>query len=108
EGAEYDQMIDYAAQLGFKAISLYDQGFLKPDRGNEGYIDGKDFSKKPLKTAKGNFSHKEYGALAKKQNIIIGRTPISNSLAPGTKDASPIPSDSLWYQQKRALAQNIS
>ncbi len=108
EGGEYDHMIDYAAQLGFKAISLYDQGFLKPDRGNEGYIDGKDFSKKPLKTTSGNYSHKEYGALAKKQNLFIGRTPITNSLAPGTKDASPVPSDSIWYQQKRALAQNIS
>ncbi|OYD44664.1 hypothetical protein CHU00_15850 [Sphingobacterium cellulitidis] len=108
EGGEYDHMIDYAAQLGFKAISLYDQGFLKPDRGNVGYIDGKDFSKKPLKTTSGNYSHKEYGALAKKQNLFIGRTPITNSLAPGTKDASPVPSDSIWYQQKRALAQNIS
>lgn len=108
EGGEYDHMIDYAAQLGFKAISLYDQGFLKPDRGNEGYIDGKDFSKKPLKTTSGNYSHKEYGSLAKKQNLFIGRTPITNSLAPGTKDASPVPSDSIWYQQKRALAQNIS
>ncbi|WP_156307991.1 hypothetical protein [Sphingobacterium endophyticum] len=108
EGGQYDKMIEYASQLGFKAISLYDQGFLRADRGNEGYIDGKDFNKKPLKLTSGNLSHKEYGALAMKHNLTIGRTPITNALAPGTKDASPIPSDSLWYQQKRLLTKNIS
>jgi len=109
EGGHYDNMIKYTDRLGFKAISLYDQGFLRPDRGNEGYIDGKNFEHKPLKFSKGNaLSHKEYAALAAKHNIVIGRTPITNSLAPGTKDASPVPSDSIWYQQKRLLAKDIS
>lgn len=95
EGGQYDHMIEYTKRLGFKAISLYDQGFVRPDRGNEGYLDGKNFEKKPLKLMSGNLSHKEYADLAKKYNIVIGRTPITNSLAPGTKDASPVPSDSL-------------
>jgi hypothetical protein len=45
-GSLYDSIISYTARLGFKAISLYDQGFLRPDRGNEGFIDGKNFEKK--------------------------------------------------------------
>lgn len=108
EGLLYDRMIEYTDRLGFKAISLYDQGFVRPDRGNEGYLDGKDYTKKPLKLSTGNLSHKEFSDLAKKYNIVIGRTPITNALAPGTKDASPVPSDSLWYQQKRILTQSIS
>lgn len=108
EGGLYDKMIDYTRALGFKAISLYDQGFLRPDRGNEGYLDGKEFEKKPLKLTSGNLSHKEFSILAAKHTIVIGRTPITNALAPGTKDASPIPSDSLWYQQKRLLVNDIS
>lgn len=108
EGGLYDKMIDYTHQLGFKAISLYDQAFLRPDRGNKGYLDGKNFENKPLKLTSGNLSHKEYGDIAKKYNIVIGRTPITNSLAPGTLDASPVPSDSLWYQQKRLLAKEIN
>lgn len=107
-GGIYDSIISYTARLGFKAISLYDQGFLRPDRGNEGYIDGKNFEKKPLKMTAGNKSHKEFAALAGKQGILIGRTPITNSLAPGTRDASPFPSDSLCYQQKRVLTRAIS
>ena len=108
EGGQYDHMIEYTRRLGFKAISLYDQGFVRPDRGNQGYLDGRNFEKKPLKLASGNLSHKEYADLAKKHNIVIGRTPITNALAPGTLDASPVPSDSLWYQQKRLLAKEIS
>lgn len=109
EGNLYDNMIAYADRLGFKAISLYDQGFLRPDRGNAGYIDGKNFERKPLKFSDGKaLSHKEYAALAAKHNLVIGRTPITNALAPGTKDASPVPSDSIWYQQKRLLAKAIN
>ncbi|HWW39627.1 hypothetical protein [Pedobacter sp.] len=107
-GGLYDSIVPYTARLGFKAISLYDQGFLRPDRGNKGYIDGRNFEKKPLKFTSGNKSQKELAEMAAKYGIVIGRTPISNSLAPGTKDASPIPSDSLCYQQKRLLAKNIS
>ena len=107
-GSSYDSIISYTARLGFKAISLYDQGFLRPDRGNEGFIDGKNFEKKPLKLTSGNKSHKEFSEMASKHGIIIGRTPITNSLAPETKDASPFPSDSLCYQQKRLLVKSIN
>ncbi len=106
-GGLYDSTISYTNRLGFKTISLYDQGFLKPDRGNNGYIDGKNFEKKPLKLTVGRKSHKEFADMAAKYGITIGRTPITNSLAPGTMDASPIPSDSLCYQQKRLLAKSI-
>lgn len=107
-GKLYDHMIAYTAQLGFKAISLYDQGFIIPDRGNAGYLDGKNFERKPLKLSTGDKSHKEYAEMAAKHGIIIGRTPITNALAPGTKDASPVPSDSVWYQQKRLLVHTIN
>ena len=103
-----DSIISYAHQLGVKAISLYSQGFLRPDRGNNGYIDGKNFEKKPLKLTAGNKSHKEFSEMAAKYGITIGRTTITNSLAPGTKDASPVPSDSVCYQQMRILANNLS
>jgi hypothetical protein len=107
-GGSYDSIISYTSRLGFKAISLYDQDFLRPDRGNKGYIDGKNFEKKPLKLTSGNKSHKEFAEMAAKHGITIGRTPITNALAPGTKDASPVPSDSLCYQQKRLLANALS
>ncbi|MEQ8219983.1 MAG: hypothetical protein RH981_17220 [Arenibacter sp.] len=107
-GGLYDSIISYTSRLGFKAISLYDQSFLRPDRGNNGYIDGKDFEKKPLKLTSGNLSHKEFANMAAKYGLTIGRTPITTSLAPGTKDASPIPSDSLCCQQKRLLVNNIN
>jgi hypothetical protein len=103
-----DSIISYSSRLGFKVISLYDQGFIKPDRGNEGYLDGKQFEKKPIQLTSGNKSHKEFSEMAAKHGISIGRTPITNALAPGTKDASPLPSDSLCYQQKRLLVNSIS
>lgn len=107
-GGLYDSIISYTSQLGFKAISLYDQGFIRPDRGNEGYLDGKNFEKKPIKLTAGNKSHKEFSEMAAEYGITIGRTPITTALSPGTKDASPIPSDSLCYQQKRVLMKSIS
>ncbi|PWJ56912.1 hypothetical protein CLV98_10921 [Dyadobacter jejuensis] len=107
-GGVYDSIVPYTHRLGFKAISLYDQGFIKADRANKGYIDGKNFERKPIKMASGDLSHKELSDLAAPYGIMIGRTPITTSLAPGTKDASPIPSDSLCYQQKRLLARAIS
>ncbi|MNX11211.1 hypothetical protein D3C86_409680 [compost metagenome] len=107
-GALYDSIIPYTRKLGFKTISLYDQGFLRANRGTKGYLDGKNFEKKPLKLTSGNLSHKEFSAMAAKYGITIGRTPITNSLAPGTMDASPVPSDSLCYQQKRLLVKAIS
>lgn len=107
DGNLNDSIISYTSRLGFKAISLYDQGFLRPDRGNEGYIDGKYFERKPIKMTTGSLSHKAFAALAAKKRLIIGRTTITNALAPGTKDASPVPGDSLCYQQKRLLLKNI-
>ena len=107
-GERYDSIISYTSRLGFKAISLYDLGFLKPDRANQGFIDGKNFEKKSIKLDAGNKSHKEFSEMAAKHGITIGRTPITNSLAPGTKDASPVPSDSLCYQQKRLLMKSIN
>jgi hypothetical protein len=68
----------------------------------------KILKKKPLKLTSGNKSHKEFSEMASKHGIIIGRTPITNSLAPETKDASPLPSDSLCYQQKRLLVKSIN
>jgi hypothetical protein len=103
-----DSIISYTSRLGFKTISLYDQGFLRADRGNNGYIDGRNFEKKPIKLTSGNVSHREFSDMAAKHGISIGRTPITNSLAPGTMDASPTPSDSLCYQQKRLLVKSIS
>jgi len=51
-----DSIVSYTSRLGFKTISLYDQGFLRANRGNNGYIDGKDFGKKPIKLTSGNLS----------------------------------------------------
>lgn len=64
DGGLYDSIISYTARLGFKAISLYDQGFLRPDRGTNGYMDGSRFERKPIKMTAGNKSHKEFAALA--------------------------------------------
>lgn len=107
-GNLYDSIISYTARLGFKTISLYDQGFLRPDRGNNGYIDGRNFEKHPIHLTAGNVSHKTFADMAAKYGITIGRTTISNSLAPGTRDASPVPSDSLCYQQRRLLMTALS
>ena len=103
-----DSVISYASRLGFKTISLYDQGFLRADRRNSGYIDGRKFEKKPIKLTSGNVSHREFSLMAARKGITIGRTPITTALAPGTMDASPVPSDSLCYQQKRLLMKSIS
>lgn len=107
-GNQYDSIISYADRLGFKAISAYDLGFVRPDRNVGGYIDGKDFSKKPFTCSGGNMSHKEFTDKAKEKNILVGRANITTALAPGTRDASPVPSDSLCYQQKRVLMNDLS
>lgn len=107
-GNMYDSIISYASRLGFAAISAYDRGFLRPDRSNDGFIDGRDFENKPFRFTSGNKSHKEFGDMARLNGLILGRTPITNSLAPGTKDASPMPSDSLCYQLRRALTRGLS
>lgn len=106
-GNRYDSIVSYTHRLGFKAISLYDQGFVRPDRRDAGYIDGRNFEKKPIRMATGNLSHREFAEMAAKSGIIIGRTPITTALAPGTYDAKPFPGDSLCYQQKRLLTKSI-
>lgn len=55
----------------------------------------------------GNMSHLDFSKMAAKHGIKVGRCTITTSLAPGTKDASPIPSDSLSYQHKRLLKNGI-
>lgn len=107
-GNQYDSIISYTSRLGFNAIHAYDQSFLRPDRANGGYLDGKDGSKKIFRFSTGNKSHREFSDLAKEKGLMLGRVCITNSLAPGTKDASPMPSDSLCYQQKRILMKDIS
>lgn len=107
-GCLYDSIISYTKRLGFPAIHAYDQGFLRPDRANEGYLDGKDQVRKPFRFQDGNKSHREYADRVQAAGLMLGRVCITNSLAPGTKDASPLPSDSLCYQQKRVLMKNIS
>lgn len=107
-GNRYDSIISYTAKLGFPAIHAYDQGFLRVNRANEGYIDGKDESRKPFRLASGNKSHREFAAMAKEKGLMLGRVCVTNSLPQGTMDTSPVPSDSLCYQQKRLLAKSIS
>lgn len=108
-GNLYDSTIAYASRLGFKSIYAYDQGFLRPDRGNEGYLDGKNFEKKPFKfTNGGDKSHKEFADMAAKEGLMLGRVNVTNSMAQGTLDVSPMPSDSMCYQQKRILRRALS
>lgn len=107
-GQQYDSIISYAKQLGVPAIHAYDQGFLRPDRANGGYLDGKDQAKKPFRFRSGHLSHREFADRAAAEGLMLGRVCITNSLAPGTMDASPVPSDSLCYQQKRMLMRDIS
>lgn len=107
-GNRYDSIISYTTRLGFPAIHAYDQGFLRPNRANKGYLDGQDQDKKPFRFVSGNKSHREFADLAAAQGLMLGRVCITNSLAPGTLDASPVPSDSLCYQQKRTLMKAIS
>lgn len=107
-GNKYDSIISYTRQMGLPSIHAYDQGFLRPDRANNAYLDGPSHSGKPFRLTSGNLSHREYADLAAKSGIMLGRTSITNSLAPGTMDASPVPSDSLCSQQRRVLAADVS
>jgi hypothetical protein len=108
EGNLFDSTISYVSQMGFKAIEANDLPYFKVDRGNEGYIDGKNFETKPFHFTGGNKSHKEFTDISNPLGILMGRHSITTALAPGTKDASPVPSDSLCYQQKRILAKSIN
>jgi hypothetical protein len=107
-GNLYDSTIAYTSRLGFKAVHANDLPMYKPDRGDKGYIDGKDFAIKPFKFTSGYKSHKAFTDISNPLGILMGRHTINTSLAPGTKDVSPIPNDSLCYQQKRILVRPIS
>lgn len=102
-----DSTIAYVSKLGFKAIEANDLPYFSVDRGNNGFIDGKNFEKKPFHFTSGNKSHKEFTDVSNPLGILLGRHTITTALPPGTKDASPIPSDSLCYQQKRILVKSI-
>jgi hypothetical protein len=103
-----DSTIAYVSRLGFKAIEANDLPYFKVDRGNKGFIDGENFEKKPFHFTSGNKSHKEFTDISNPLGILLGRHTIATSLAQGTKDASPIPSDSLCFQQKRLLIKSIN
>ncbi len=106
-GGLHDSTLSYVSRMGFKAVNLHQERFFRPDRRNEGYLDGKDYERKIFRFSTGNKSYREFAEMAQPLGIMMGVTNITTSLAPGTKDASPVPSDSLCYQQKRILVNNI-
>jgi len=108
DGNLYDSIVSYVSQMGFKSIETGVYPFFKVDRANKGYIDGKDFESKPFHFTSGNKSHKEFAAISNPLGVYIGRHNITTAMAPGTKDASPVPSDSVCCLQKRVLAKSIS
>ena len=107
-GSPYDSVASYAKQMGVRVIHSYDQPFLQADRGNGGYIDGPNEERKPFHFTTGDMSHRAYAELLAKDSLILGRTCISNSLAPGTTDCSPVPSDSICILHRRFLTQDLS
>jgi hypothetical protein len=107
-GNLYDSIASYTSQMGFKSIETGVYPFLKVDRANEGYIDGRDFEIRPFHFSSGDKSHKEFAAISNSMGVFIGRHNITTALAPGTRDASPVPSDSICCLQKRVLVKNIS
>ncbi len=108
DGEKYDSIVSYVSQMGFKAIETGVYPFLKVDRANEGYIDGKNFETKPFHFTSGDKSHKEFSDISNPLGVLIGRHNITTALAPGTKDSGPLPSDSICCQQTRILANQIS
>ncbi|MGM9701780.1 MAG: hypothetical protein ACI3YX_10125 [Prevotella sp.] len=107
-GQKYDSIISYTKKLGFPAIHAYDQGFIRPNRANGGWLDGVDEHRRPFRFASGNKTHREFADMAAAEGLMLGRVCVSNSLYPGTQDTSPVPSDSLCYQQLRKLTHDIS
>ncbi len=107
-GGKYDSTLVYTEQLGFKGIQLEDLGFFSVNRGNNGYIDGTSFERKPLKFSSGNQSQRDFTERTNQRGIFVGRHTITTALPKGTKDASPMPSDSLCYQIRRILSKGIS
>lgn len=107
-GGLYDSIASYARQMGIKAVLAYDHPFLHADRAHEGYIDGRSEERKPYHLTSGDLSHREYAAELAKDGIILGRTCITNSLAPGTADGGPVPTDSICIQHRRKLMRPLS
>lgn len=107
-GGLYDSIASYAQQMGLRVISAYDQGFLRPDRRNGGFIDGPHHERKPFKLTGGSLSHREFADLLARDSLVFGRTSITNSLAPGTLDCSPVPSDSACVQHRHRLTADLS
>lgn len=106
-GGLQDSMASYARQMGLKVIHTYDQPFLHADRGNGGFIDGHGHENKRYRFTDGNLSTREYADRLAKDGMILGRTSISNSMAPGTLDCSPVPSDSICILHRRFLTESI-
>ncbi|WFE86978.1 hypothetical protein [Parabacteroides chongii] len=107
-GGVQDSMASYAKQMGLKVIHTYDQPFLHADRGNGGFIDGSNHENKRYHFTDGDISTREYADLLAKDGLILGRTSISNSMAPGTKDCSPVPSDSICILHRRFLTADLN
>ena len=107
-GGLYDSIASYTKQMGLHGIHAYDLGFLRPDRNTEGYIDGRNGERKPFHLSSGDLTHREYADLLARDSIILGRTTITTSMAPGTKDCSPVPSDSVCIQHRRFLTADLS
>lgn len=107
-GNQYDSIASYVKQMGLRVVHAYDHPFLNPDRGNGGYLDGPNHERKPFHFTTTDLSHREYADLLAEDGLILGRTSITNSMAPGTKDCSPVPSDSACIQHRRFLTENIS
>ena len=107
-GGLMDSVASYAKQMGLKVIHTYDQPFLQADRGNRGFIDGLNHEKKRYHFTDKDLSTREYADLLAKDGLILGRTSISNSMAPGTKDCSPVPSDSICILHRRFLTADLN
>lgn len=107
-GGLYDSIASYAKQMGLKVIHTYDQPFLQANRGNGGFIDGPNHENKRYHFTDKDISSREYADLLAKDGLILGRTSITNSMAPGTMDCSPIPSDSACIQHRRFLKENMT
>lgn len=107
-GGLMDSVASYAKQMGLKVIHTYDQPFLQADRGNRGFLDGLNHEKKRYHFTDKDLSTREYADLLAKDGLILGRTSISNSMAPGTKDCSPVPSDSICILHRRFLTADLN
>lgn len=107
-GNRYDSIASYVRQMGLRVVHAYDQGFLRANRGNHGYIDGADEQRKTFNVSGRNLSHREYAEMLARDGIMLGRTCITNSMAPGTADCSPVPSDSVCIQHRRHLTSDLS